>query len=218
MHEMLDGKKALIFDMDGTLIDSMGVWKQIDIDYLANLGIELPDDLQPAIEGFNFLETAEYFKKRFSLPFSLEEIMATWEQMAYDSYLRTVSFKPGALEFLQWADKEGFLLGIATTNKRILATEFLKKFGVLSLFSCIITGDEIQNGKPNPEIYCKALHALSLQAKDCLVFEDILPGIEAGKSAGIEVCGVWDYYSDYATKEKINTADWYIRSFEELVK
>ena len=79
---VLDGKKAVIFDLDGTLVDSMWMWKAIDIEYLARFGLDCPDDLQKRIEGMSFSETASYFKERFGLEDSLEEIKEAWVDMS----------------------------------------------------------------------------------------------------------------------------------------
>ena len=99
---MLHKKEAVIFDMDGSLVDSMWVWKDIDIEYLGKFGLDIPDDLQMAIEGKSFTETAEYFKERFFLEDSIEDIMADWNEMAWHKYRTRVMLKPGAKELLEF--------------------------------------------------------------------------------------------------------------------
>ena len=99
--DMLKGIDAVIFDMDGSLVDSMWMWHEIDIEYLGRFGIELPPDLQSKIEGMSFHETAVYFKENFLIPDSLEEIKRTWNEMAWDKYTHEVPLKPGISEFLQ---------------------------------------------------------------------------------------------------------------------
>ena len=91
---MLKDKEAVIFDLDGTLADSMWVWSQIDIDFLGRFQLEVPKDLQYDLEGMSFTETAEYFKKRFSLPVSVDEIKQIWQEMAMDAYSHDVFLKP----------------------------------------------------------------------------------------------------------------------------
>ena len=92
--------KGVIFDLDGTLVDSMNVWKEIDVSYLGKHGYDVPDDLHDEIEGMSFTETAAYFKKRFCLKETVDEIKDCWNQMAYEKYCHEVALKPGAAAFL----------------------------------------------------------------------------------------------------------------------
>ena len=110
--------KGVIFDLDGTLVDSMWMWKQIDVEFLGRYGLEVPKDLERVIEGMSFSETAVYFKERFQLPMTLDEIKSTWNQMALDKYSNEVKLKPGADEFLQYLSQNGVAMGIATSNSR----------------------------------------------------------------------------------------------------
>lgn len=119
-HKMLWDMDAVIFDMDGSLVDSMWLWKAIDIEYLGRYGISLPEDLQSRIEGMSFSETAVYFKEHFPIPDSLEEIKAAWNRMAWDKYMHEVPLKPGIPEFLNGCRENGIRLGIATSNSREL--------------------------------------------------------------------------------------------------
>ena len=93
---------AVLFDLDGTLVDSMWMWKEIDIEYLGRFGYTCPPDLQKIIEGMSFSETAEYFKSRFRIPDSIDEIKAAWIQMSIEKYRNEVTLKPGALRLLQY--------------------------------------------------------------------------------------------------------------------
>ena len=91
---ILDYIKAVIFDLDGTLVDSMWMWEDIDIEYLGRYGLSCPEDLQKAIEGMSFTETAVYFKERFGLPDSIEEIKEAWIAMSLEKYEKEVPLKP----------------------------------------------------------------------------------------------------------------------------
>jgi len=95
---MLNNIKAAIFDMDGTLIDSMGVWNKIDIDFLQKRGYQVPENLKSNIEHLTFLECAEYFKKNFALGDTLQEIMAEWNEMAENEYAYNIKLKLGVNE------------------------------------------------------------------------------------------------------------------------
>ena len=113
---MLENIKAVLFDLDGTLVDSMWVWKDIDIEYLGKFGHALPDGLQNEIEGMSFSETAVYIKNKFQIPDPVEKMKADWNRMAWDKYTYEVPLKDGALEFLDHCHKNDIRLGIATSN------------------------------------------------------------------------------------------------------
>ncbi len=213
---MWRNKKAVIFDMDGTLIDSMWIWKDIDIEYLGSFGISLPEDLQVSIEGMSFTETAEYFLKRFALPRTVSEIEADWNRMAMHRYAHDIPLKAGARRFLDTLKKSGLKLGIATSNSRELAVAALEANGALDLFDSIHTSLEVSRGKPAPDIYLLSAETLGTAPEDCLVFEDVPMGILAAKAAGMQVCGVWDRYSADREDQIREMADFYIRDFDEL--
>lgn len=213
---MLKDKEAVIFDMDGSLVDSMWVWKEIDIAYLGKFHLTIPEDLQRQIEGMSFTETAVYFKERFSLPCTVEEIKADWNQMAWEMYRTRVMPKPGAIDFLEHCKKQNIKLGIATSNSRPIVDMVLKERGIAPYFSCIMTGCEAKKGKPAPDVYLLTAQQLQAAPEKCLVFEDIVSGILAGKAAGMEVCAVEDAYSAYQREEKKKLADYYIQDFREI--
>lgn len=209
--------KALLFDMDGSMVDSMWIWRSIDIEYLGRFGILLPENLQQCIEGKSFSETAEYFKERFALPDSVEQIKADWNRMARDKYANEVPLKKGVSALLAYCRNHDIKLGIATSNSRELAETVLQAHKILSYFDCILTSSEVEKGKPAPDIYLAVADALRVYPADCLVFEDIVPGIQAGLAAGMRVCAVYDKYSLYQDAEKRRIADYYINDFEEFM-
>jgi 16S rRNA pseudouridine516 synthase len=215
---MIKGKKAVLFDLDGTLVDSMWVWSRIDIEFLGKYGYEVPPHLQREIEGMGFTEVAVYFKERFHLPDSIEKIKETWQSMAMDKYCKEVPLKPGVAEFLPWLRERGIFMAVASSNDLKLIRAVLKSHGILDYFSGIITACQVKKGKPGPDVYLEAARQLGTDPRDCLVFEDILPGIQAGKAAGMTVCAVEDTYSILQEKEKRAQADYYIRSYEQVIK
>ncbi len=216
-HELLQNISAVIFDLDGTLVDSMWMWRAIDIEYLGRFGIPLPEDLQTRIEGMSFQETAVYFKEHFPIQDSLEKIKKDWNQMAWDKYRYEVPLKPGALEFLKLCKEKQLQLGIATSNSRELVENIIEVHGLGDFFSCIMTGSDIKRGKPFPDIYLSVAEALKVSPERCLVFEDIVPGIQAGKNAGMRVCAVEDAYSVPDRRRKQELADYYISDYHIFV-
>ena len=215
-HEMLKNKKAIIFDLDGTLVDSMWIWRSIDIAYLGRFGIALPEDLQSKIEGMSFDETAVYFKETFGIADDVEEMKRTWNEMAADKYSNEVFLKDGVKELLVCCEQQGIRLGIASSNSRELVERILQAPHLEGVFDCVLTGTDSYRGKPAPDIYLAAAERLQTRAEDCLVFEDITAGIRAGKSAGMTVCAVEDAYSKDQLAEKKRLADYCIASYREL--
>lgn len=217
LKEKIADFEAVLFDLDGTLLDSMWIWEDIDIAYLGRFGIVPPGDLQSHIEGMSFSETAVYFKERFGLSDSLDVIKADWIAMACDKYLYEIPYKKGAEDFLKYCRKCGLKLGVATSNSGKLVESAAKALSFETYFSCIMTACEVKKGKPAPDIYLAVAEKLGVKPEKCLVFEDILPGIRAGISAGMKVCAVEDKYSAGIRKEKQELADYYIEDYEELL-
>ncbi len=213
---MFKNIKAVIFDLDGTLVDSMWMWRQIDIDYLSSKGLELPEDYQKCIEGMNFRETAVYTKERFGIEDSPEEMMNTWNNMAYHMYETRVPYKKGAEDFLKALKAKGLLTGIATSNSIELANACIKTLGIDKYMDEIHTAIEVEKGKPAPDIYLLVAKELGVEPSQCLAFEDVIAGIKAGKAAGMKVCAVPDDYSKDVEYEKQALADYYIKDFTEL--
>ena len=208
--------KAVIFDLDGTLVDSMWIWKQIDVDYLGKRGFDLPENLQKEIEGMSFTETAAYFKDRFQIEDSIEEIKLEWSQMADDFYLNRIPLKAGAWSLLTFLKGSGIKMGIGTSNARDLAEMVLKRHSIVEYFDSIRTSCEVKKGKPEPDIFLKVAEDLGVEPKECLVFEDTYAGVLAAKRAGMKVVAVADELS-YPYKNEISSlADRYITGFEEI--
>ena len=210
--------EAVIFDLDGSMVDSMWMWRAIDIEYLGRFDIELPENLQACIEGMSFSETAVYFKERFQLPDDPDTIKADWNRMAWDKYAYEVPVKDGVTELLEYCMEHGIKAGIATSNSRELVENVVKVHNLGRYFGCIMTGCDVAKGKPAPDIYLAVAKELDVSPENCLVFEDIIPGIQAGKAAGMRVCAVYDKYSEHQDEEKHRLADYYTYQFKELIE
>ncbi|KSV60104.1 HAD family hydrolase [Acetivibrio ethanolgignens] len=213
---MLKNIEAVIFDLDGTLVDSMWMWEAIDVEYLGRFGISMPEDLQACIEGMSFSETAVYFKERFDIPEPLEEIKKEWNRMAWDKYAHEVPFKKGAMGFLKYLKKRGIKTGIATSNSKELVETVIGRYGAEAFFDSIHTACEVPKGKPAPDIYELVATELQVAPENCLVFEDVVQGIMAGKNAGMKVCSVYDDFSKDMDERKRELSDYYIHSYEEI--
>mgnify|MGYP006388174085 CR=1 FL=1 len=215
---MIEHIQAVIFDIDGTLVDSMGVWYDIDVEYFKLLEIPMPPTIQKDIEGMSFTETAIYFKETFDIrEKTIEDIKFDWVCMARDKYLNEIKAKPGAKEFIKFLKEKGIKTGCATSNDRNLALAALQPHGWLDKMESVRTACEVNAGKPAPDIYLLVAEKLGAEPKDCLVFEDIIQGIYAGKAAGMKVCAVKDEFSVKQEPEKKAVADSFINSFTELM-
>lgn len=214
---MLENIKGAIFDLDGTLVDSMWVWSKIDIDYLESKGHALPENLNSEICYLSFTQTANYFKERFSLSDSIDTILKDWNTMAYNHYSENVKLKDGVKEFLDKLKENNIKIALATSNSVPLLEACLKNNGIYDYFDSITTTDEVSNGKNCPDVYLLAAKKLNVNPKNCLVFEDILPAIKGAKAADMTVIAVSDKHSLNDLDEIINHSDKYINSYFELI-
>ncbi len=213
---VLRQKKAVIFDLDGTLVDSMWMWKAIDIEYLARYGYECPPTLQREIEGMSFSETAVYFKNYFSLPDTIAQIKQAWIDMSIEKYRNEVPMKKGALNFLQYLKHAGIKTGIATSNGREMVDAVMEALHITPYFHVVKTACEVPAGKPAPDIYLEVAKELQIPPSGCMVFEDVPAGIQAGKAAGMTVCAVEDEFSIPMRGEKQELADFFIEDYDEI--
>ena len=214
---MLKYAKAVLFDLDGTLVDSMWMWKDIDMEYLGKYGITLPPELQEYIEGMSFSEVSAYFKEAFGIKESLEEIKSEWVSMAKYKYTHEVPLKPGALRFLKHLKEQGIPMGIATSNSRDLLDAVLESLEISPYFDCCMTSCEAGAGKPAPDIYLKVAKILKTEPKDCPIFEDTPAGILAGNRAGIPVCAMADENSAGRKDQILQMADYYAETFDQVL-
>lgn len=214
---MLENVKAVIFDLDGTMADSMWVWTSVDRDYIDQYKLDIPQGFYEEIEGMSFTETAQHFLNVFpQITLSLDEIKEAWIKMAEEKYRNEVPLKRGIREFLEELKQRGIRIGMATSNSRVLAEGLLKANGIREYFDEIWTSCDVKAGKPAPDVYLKVAEELQVDPKDCLVFEDVSMGIMAGKNAGMKVCAVEDEFSAHQLERKKELADYYIRDYYEI--
>lgn len=208
---------GLIFDLDGTLLDSMSVWDRVDAAFLRRRGIPVPHDYARSIAHLSFPTAAQYTIDRFGLSESVAAITAEWHALAVDAYRGDVPLKPGARTFLSLARAQGKRIAAATSSDTALIGPCLERLGIRDWFETIVTVQEVARGKGFPDIYELAAARLGLSAADCAVFEDILRGVEGAKKGGFYTVGVYDPASDADRAAIAQAADLYIRTWNELI-
>lgn len=214
---LLSDIDAVIFDLDGTLVDSMWVWGAIDEEDFKRHGHPVPETLQRDISGMSFTETAVYIKKTY--PYfteSVEELKAIWSRMALKAYQEEVPLKAGAYEFLKYLHTNGIKTGVASSNHIDLVEAALTARGVRNYMDSVHTSCEVAHGKPEPDIYLLVAKDLQVNSERCLIFEDIPEGIQAGLNAGMRTCAVADDSSEALWQEKCRLAGYGIQDFTEL--
>ncbi len=217
---MLINKKAVIFDLDGTLIDSMWVWEAVDQEFYIKhdlVGATIPEDIHEQMEGMSFTEVANFFRELFDISASVEEIKQDWLKSTYDKYVNEVFLKEGCLELLTHLSNNQIKMGIATSNSRELVEAVLKARGIEHYFEYICTSCEVNAGKPAPDVYLNVAKRLEIDPEHCLVFEDVVKGIQGGKNAGMTVCAVKDAFSEGQLERKKEIADYYVETFHDVI-
>jgi HAD superfamily hydrolase (TIGR01509 family) len=209
--------QSAIFDMDGTLIDSMYMWNDLGVGLMRDLGVEPEPDLHDKIKVMTIPGGAAYCKETYHLTQSVDEIVAMTEERIERFYREEVQAKPGVEKFLSLLKMEGVWMYIATATERRLAEIALKHVGIDQYFRGLITSSEAGEGKnTSPEIYERAMRRLQSNKKDTVVFEDALHAIQTAKAAGFRVCAIYDPSAEADQPEIQRISDYYIRSFEEM--
>ena len=208
--------QSAIFDMDGTLLDSMGMWRTLASVLARNHGKEAPEDLDRRVASLGLWEGTAYCKEVCGLPGTVEELVnEIWGQIA-DFYQHHVEPKPGVVKFLSLLKMEGVWMYVATATDRPLAEAALRHAGIDGYFRGIITSKEAgQTKREGPEIYERAMRRLQSNKKDTVIFEDALHALQTAKAAGFRTAAVYDP-SEPDQAEMRRLADYYIESFEEM--
>lgn len=209
--------QSAIFDMDGTLLDSMPIWKDLGPNMLRSMGVEPAPDLADRVMVLTLREGAQLCKEEYGLPLSVDEIIQQIEDRVCDFYEHQVQAKPGVQKFLSLLKMEGVWMYVATNTDRRLAEAALRCAGIDQYFRGLLTCSEIGAGKnDSPEIYERAMTRLRSTKRDTVIFEDAVHAIRTAKRAGFRVCGVYDPSAEADQAEIRRLSDYYIRSFEEM--
>ena len=187
--------KGAIFDLDGTLLDSLWIWADIDQKFLSRRGIEVPPDYMESVCAMEYRQTAEYTIARFNLKDAPEDLMREWSEMSVSAYENELKLKPGVKEFLSELKRKGIKLAVATSATPDMCLPALKRNGVTDMFDAIVTTIEVGKGKAHPDVYFAAAKKLGVDVSECAVFEDAILAIKTAKNAGFYTIGVYDRFS-----------------------
>ena len=207
--------KGAIFDLDGTLVDSMFIWDNLGEEYLKSFGIKPKENLSELLKTFTLEQSAEYFNNHYNLNLSVKEIVDSMNDMAAKIYRQKVFLKEGVSSFLKRLKSSGIKMCVATVTDRFVAEELLNRLNVREYFSEIFTCTEIGCNKESPEIYRQALKHLGTLKNETVVFEDVLHALKTAKNDGFKVAAVFD--SNEKNQDKIKEiSDYYIMDFESF--
>lgn len=206
--------KAVIFDLDGTLLNSMDIWEKIDADFLKKRNIPVPENYVATICSMSFKEAAEYTVHLFDLKESVDDIVREWNEMAQYEYAHNVKLVPYALGYLTELKHLNVKIAVATGLPEELYKPCLLNNHIYEMFDALCSTEQVSRGKEYSDVFLFAARCLDILPKDCLVFEDVLPAVKSAKQAGMIVCGVYDKYSAHHKKQIMDIADNYLYSFE----
>lgn len=209
--------KGVIFDLDGTILDSIGIWKKIDKDFFKSKEMFVPQNFEREISGMNLDQIAKYTKEKFNFQDSIEDLVKQWRKLARTYYSRKVKLKLGAKEYLEYLKQNNMKIGVATACDENLYKVCLKNNKILDYIDVIVNCNEVDSGKDNPKIYLECVNRLGLKPENVVVFEDIMIAIKAVKSAGMVVFAVYDENSTENFEEIVKESGDYVTDFRELI-
>lgn len=207
--------KGAIFDLDGTILDSMSIWNSIGEDYLRSLGVEPCEDLAEVFKTFTLEEAAEYYRSHYGVTLSVDEIVDGVNNMVEDFYRNKVELKKGVSAFLERLSRCGIKMCVATVTDRPLVEAALNRLKIGKYFESIFTSSEVGVGKNSPKIYRKCLQFLKTDRAETVVFEDAYHAILTAKNDFFRVAAVYDKFEKNQLQIKA-IADFYIADFDNV--
>ena len=210
--------KAAVFDLDGTLLDSMWLWEGLANNYLKSIGIEPPEDLRDTLKKLSLLDGCHYIKDRFQLSKAPEEINDEMEELLEVHYAKHFMLKPYVLETLNGFKNSNIRMCLATATADNLVIKALERLGIGDCFEFIQTSNNIGIGKSNPEFFQAVIKRLDIEPKDIWVFEDALHCMISAKKCDLNIVALQDDSAISDRQEIKKVADIYIDDFSQLEK
>ena len=207
--------EGIIFDVDGTLLDSMHIWGELGKRYLSFAGIEAKPGLAKILFPMSLDESSEYLKKEYNLPDSVEQITEDTIKILEDFYRYEAKPKEGVLAFIKRMQVKHIPMAVATSGDRRILDTALERLGISDCFTAILTCSDLKTNKRVPTIYLRAAELLGTKPEETAVFEDVLHAIQAAKSAGFITYAIEDRFSEQDRNEIKRTADFYLQDFSD---
>ena len=208
---------AVIFDMDGTLLNSTSLWQDIDKAFFAKRGMEVPEEYAQHIVHLGLKQAAIYTKKAYGFDETPEEIMEGWHQMSLDIYQHDVELKPGALELLELLKSRGVKMAIATANDDKLYMPCIERLGIGKYFDFIADVNNVKEGKQSARIYEFLAEQMGVKKENTMVVEDMPTCVKTAYQNGFITVAIFDNASKDYDSEKRDNSDLYINSFYDLI-
>ena len=209
--------KAVIFDMDGTLIDSTGIWHEIDKAFFSKRNMELPSDYAQHIVHLGLKQAAAYTKETYHLDESIQDIMDEWHNMSIDMYRYNVPLKQHALELLKLFKENNIKMAIATANDEPLYRPCIERLGIGEYFDEIADVNTAKEGKQSAKIYLDLAKKMGAEPQNTLVLEDMPTCVKTANKSGFITVAVYDNASKAYDKEKKDNSLLFINDFGELI-
>lgn len=184
--------KAAIFDMDGTLLDSMGCWRDLNGEYLRDRGLSVPAEMRGHERDYTSHAAAELFIKTYGFQETVADILADYERRMHVCYRTRIQPKPGAAAFVAALRQDGARVCVATMTPEAIAREALRRHGLEELFEFVCCSADTPYHKGDPAFFHHVARRLGARAADCWVFEDALYAVQSARAAGCRVAGILD--------------------------
>lgn len=212
----LKTSKGIIFDMDGTLFDSLGIWLDIDRKFFSLFNMVMPVDYDKRISHMSFEEMAVFTKNEYKIPISVEEIMSLWIEWSKEAYLNEIKEKKYVKDVLSILKERGYILSLATTNKKELYLPCLRRTGLDSYFTYITNTNDLNTTKSEPKIYLDLIDKMKISKSETIVFEDIYQAIKTCHDENIFTVAVYDIHNKIDENRIKNLCDYYLNDFKFL--